>query len=190
MSQANPGPTDSTGVCQGQCFSTCSLQYPTYQTFTLWFITVAKLKLWSSKKNNFMVGVTTPRGTVLKSHNIGRVRTIDSRQLDTPPPFLVFWAENRLYIFFPFTKQPWVFNIPGFFSAYLWAQGPLCSQHCALVLFMLKLVGPLLYSPGELTASLWWWCLPFSRSPVSSSCLNSLAPSSPVPRLLSLAGFH
>jgi hypothetical protein len=27
-----------------------------YQTFTLWFITAAKLQLWSSNKNNLMVG--------------------------------------------------------------------------------------------------------------------------------------
>ena len=32
------------------------IRYPAYQIFTLWFVTVAKLQLWSSNKDNFMVG--------------------------------------------------------------------------------------------------------------------------------------
>ena len=43
--------------------------------FTLPFITVAELKLRSSNKNNFKVGVTTTWGTVLKGCSISRLRT-------------------------------------------------------------------------------------------------------------------
>ena len=42
-----------------QWFSICEwwlLWRVTYQIFTLWFTTVAQLQLWSSSKNNFMVG--------------------------------------------------------------------------------------------------------------------------------------
>ena len=43
--------------------------------FMLWFIAVAKLRLWSSNGNNFMVGVTTTWGTVSKGLELGRLRT-------------------------------------------------------------------------------------------------------------------
>lgn len=41
--------------------------------FTLRFITVAALQPWSSNQNNFMVGVTTAWGTVLKGCNVRKV---------------------------------------------------------------------------------------------------------------------
>lgn len=44
-----------------------------YQIFTLVFIIVAKLQLGSSIENNFMIGVTKTRGTVLRNHSIGKV---------------------------------------------------------------------------------------------------------------------
>lgn len=61
-----------------QCFSTCGLwsfgdrgqTTIKKHTFTMRFITTAKLQLWSRNKNNFMVGVTTTWGTVLKGHGI------------------------------------------------------------------------------------------------------------------------
>ena len=37
------------------------------------FIKVAKLQLWNSNRNNFMAGVTTTWGTVLKGHSIRKV---------------------------------------------------------------------------------------------------------------------
>lgn len=39
----------------------------------LYLKTIAKLKLWSSSKNNFTVGVTTTRGTVLKGWGVRKV---------------------------------------------------------------------------------------------------------------------
>jgi hypothetical protein len=40
--------------------------YPAYQIFTLQFIFQAKLQLWGSSENNFMIGVTTTWRSVLK----------------------------------------------------------------------------------------------------------------------------
>jgi hypothetical protein len=45
------------------------------KVFTLRFVTVAKLQLWSSNENDFMAGVTTTPGTVLKATTIGRLGT-------------------------------------------------------------------------------------------------------------------
>ena len=54
------------------------VRYPSYHIFTLWFMTVAKLQLQSSNKNNFMVGVPT---TVLKGHSIRKVENHCSKGL-------------------------------------------------------------------------------------------------------------
>ena len=43
------------------------------QIFTLRFITVAKLQLWSSNKNHLMAGATTTRGTLFKCCSIRKV---------------------------------------------------------------------------------------------------------------------
>ena len=57
------------------------IRYSVYQIFTLWFITVAKLQLWSSNENAFMVGGHYKRGTVLKGVVIGKVESHWSKQL-------------------------------------------------------------------------------------------------------------
>ena len=69
----------------GHWFPTCGsrplwgfhIRYSTYQTFTFWFLKVAKLQLWSSNKNNFMVGVGSPQHKELYKRvaALGRVRT-------------------------------------------------------------------------------------------------------------------
>ena len=48
-------------------------KYQKIQIFRSLFITIAKLQLWRSNENNFMVGVTTTWGTVSKGHNIRKV---------------------------------------------------------------------------------------------------------------------
>lgn len=40
---------------------------------TLWFITLTKLQLWTSRKNNLVLGVTTTWRILLKDHNIRKV---------------------------------------------------------------------------------------------------------------------
>jgi hypothetical protein len=45
------------------------IRYPAYQIFTLWFIAVAKLQLWSSKKNNFVAALGRLRITTLKEYS-------------------------------------------------------------------------------------------------------------------------
>lgn len=52
----------------------------TYQIYcnqmsTSWFITAAKWLLWSSNKNNVMVGVSTTWGTVLKGYSIRKAES-------------------------------------------------------------------------------------------------------------------
>lgn len=48
-----------------QPFHRGHLRLSAYQTFTLWFITAEKVQVWSSHKNNFIVGVTTTWETML-----------------------------------------------------------------------------------------------------------------------------
>ena len=48
------------------------IRHPAYQIFTLWFISVAKLQLWSSNEVILWLGVTTAWGTVLNGWNIGK----------------------------------------------------------------------------------------------------------------------
>lgn len=60
-----------------QWFPTCEtpLAGVTFQILTLLLITVAKVHLRISKESDFMVGVTTIGGTVLKVIALGRLRT-------------------------------------------------------------------------------------------------------------------
>ena len=58
------------------------IRYPAYQIFTLQSITVAKLQLGSSNKNNFMVEVTTTWGRTAAAS--GRLRTIALGQMGLP----------------------------------------------------------------------------------------------------------
>lgn len=56
-------------TCLDQGFSTWGLQgsrisYSAYQTFTLWFITAAKLQLWGNNEMILWLEVTTTRGIV------------------------------------------------------------------------------------------------------------------------------
>jgi hypothetical protein len=76
--------TTSMGV--KQLFSQrSSIRYPACQIFTLQSITVAKLQLWSSSKNNLELGVTTTRGTVLgKGHRIRKVKDCCFRSWGLP----------------------------------------------------------------------------------------------------------
>lgn len=72
-----------------QRFSTCGsrplsggtskglrIRYLVHQIFILQFVTVTKLLLQSSRKNNFMLEVTTVWGTVLKDYSLRKVGTI------------------------------------------------------------------------------------------------------------------
>ena len=52
---------------------------PACQIFTLWFITLAKLQLWSSNKIILWLGVTTLWGTVLKGCSNRKVENHCSR---------------------------------------------------------------------------------------------------------------
>ena len=54
-------------------------RYPAYQIFTLWFITVAKLQLWSSNEIIIWWGVTIAWGTGLKCHSIRKIESYWSR---------------------------------------------------------------------------------------------------------------
>lgn len=54
----------------------------TYQISTLQFITVDKLQLQSSNRNNFMVGATTTWGAVLKDHSIRKAENHWARKMD------------------------------------------------------------------------------------------------------------
>lgn len=49
------------------------IRYPAYLILILWFITSAKIQLWSSHELIFWLGVTTTWGMVLKSHSIRKV---------------------------------------------------------------------------------------------------------------------
>ena len=51
--------------------------------FTLWFIIVAKLQLWSNSKNNFTVGEQHKWGTVLKDGSIRKVENHCSKRCAT-----------------------------------------------------------------------------------------------------------
>ena len=56
-------------------------RYPAYQTFTLWFITVAKVWLWKSKKIILWLGVITTWDTVIKGHSIRKGENRSSNRL-------------------------------------------------------------------------------------------------------------
>ena len=60
--------------------------------FTLRFLIVAQFQLWSSDEYNFVVGVTTTRGTVLKGHGIRKVENQCSKELYIE----VFWGKLEL----------------------------------------------------------------------------------------------
>jgi hypothetical protein len=78
-----------------QLFSTCGLwpfsgwnnpchrgclRPPSYQIFTLWFITAAKLQLWSSNENNF----------IIRSHNMRKLKGYSLRKVEN------YWAHPNI----------------------------------------------------------------------------------------------
>jgi hypothetical protein len=55
------------------------IMYPAFQKFSLWFMTIEKFQIWSSNKNNFVVGVITTQGTLLKCCGTRKVENHCSR---------------------------------------------------------------------------------------------------------------
>ena len=86
MSSRPAKPAQKVADLPRQGFSICDLwhlwQTSMSKIFKLWFITVAKLQLWSSNKNNFTIGVTTTWEIVLKCHSIRKVETHCSRETE------------------------------------------------------------------------------------------------------------
>jgi hypothetical protein len=85
------------------------IRYTAYQIniwFTLRFVSLPKLQLWSSKKNNFMIrGVTKTWGTVLKDHGIRKAENHCSIGIVhrfvlfiVPQCFWMFYAWNVLLL--------------------------------------------------------------------------------------------
>lgn len=73
-----------------ECFATCGLRTlweshisdPEFLTFTLWFMRVAKLQLWSRKVNNFMPGgLHNRRKESDRNTVVSPTSQLDSRQL-------------------------------------------------------------------------------------------------------------
>jgi hypothetical protein len=59
------------------------IRYLVYEIFTLWFVTEAKLQLWSSNGIIVWLGVTTTWGTVLKDFSIKKVASHCKKKKNT-----------------------------------------------------------------------------------------------------------
>jgi hypothetical protein len=85
MSSRPAKPAQKVADLPRQGFSICDLwhlwQTSMSKIFKLWFITVAKLQLWRSNKNNFTIGVTTTWEIVLKCHSIRKVENHSARTI-------------------------------------------------------------------------------------------------------------
>jgi hypothetical protein len=88
------------------------LGWATYQIFTFWFMIVAKLQLWSSNQNNFIVGGSAQYhiwGTLLKGHNLRKVGN------NWPRSDMRVWQRLKAHIWTPV----WQLTSPHFTESLL-----------------------------------------------------------------------